>query len=220
MQYSLITGFLLAGLSLAGCHGNLADLHLPKMDMKHAVQKSRPAVAVAAFQDRRQETKHLGVDISPKGEKDYIDLKDGNLSQAVTQSFVHFLNQSGFSASTNAKSANIRIEADIREFRTDVTDKMLYSLLEAEATMAFMIHNLADGSTMRVTVVVGQTSRELAFNHHDIEALINSVLREGFTKLLKASEARGGALAFAHHIPFGSQIVFQSGDAAARLPQT
>ncbi len=219
MQHSIITGLLLAGLSLAGCHGNIATLHLPNMEMEPAMQESSLAVAVAAFQDQRDETEHLGVHISRGGGKESIGLKDGSLSHTVTQNFLHFLNQSGVSASadTDAKSSKIRIEADIKEFRADVTDRMLYSLLEVEATMTFMIHNIADGNTMRVTIAAGKTSKKMFFNHHDMEALINATLREGFTELLKATEARGVVLTFARHILFGPQIVFRSG-ASAHLP--
>ncbi len=196
MPHSLIAGLLLAGVTLAGCHGTLDTLQLPDMAMEPAPQASRSSVAVAAFQDRRSDTEQVGVHIKRTGSRNAIRLKDDTLGPAVTRGFIHFLNQSGFSAAadTDAASADFRIEADITHFKANVTDRLLYSLIEVDATMIFMIHNAADGRTMRVTVGAGETLKETFFNQRDVEELINVVLKKGFVKLLKTAARRGGTL--------------------------
>jgi len=115
MRHVFIAGFLLASLFVAGCHENIIKLRLPDMEVTQVVEDSPLTIAVAAFQDQRPTPEHLGVYIDLGGEKEYFQLRNGSLSDVATQSFIQFLNQSGFSASdaTDAETADIRIEAEI-----------------------------------------------------------------------------------------------------------
>ncbi len=208
----IIAGLLLANVFLAGCHGKVSELHLPDMDVTPAMQEeSRLAIAVAAFQDQRPESDHVGIHAYRGNDKEYFNLKDGSLNQAITHSFIHFLKQSGFSVSTAAsgESADVRIEADIEQFDVNVTDGILYSLLAVDTTIAFTIHNLADKSTVRVTVGAGESNEAIVFGHHDLGALINSMLKQGFTKLMKTVTVRGQSLKIAHHVRPNPQFVSQ-----------
>ncbi len=216
MQHAFITGLLLAGLSLAGCHGNIATIYLPEMAMEPAMGESRPVVAVAAFRDQRIETERLGIHISRMGSPESIRMPDDNLGHSVTQRFIHFLNHRGFAAAadTDTKSPNIRVKANIIEFKADVIDRILYSSLEVSATITFVIQNVDDGSTIRATIESGEISNEIFFNHHEVEDLINAMLKEGFMKLLLMMEARGGPLAAAHHIRVAPHTAVQSGTVA------
>ncbi len=198
MQHLLTIGFLSASLFLASCHGNTLTLRLPNMEVAPARQESPLTIAVAPFQDKRPASEYVGVYIHETDNKEYFSMRDTSLSQAVTRSFIHFMNQSGFSAAgaTNMKSADIRIEADIIQFSANVTDlnRALSSLLAVDATMAFTIHNVADGSATRVTIGTSETSEEIFFNHHDMETLINSALKAGFTKVTRAVKVKGQTL--------------------------
>ena len=216
MQHALITGLLLAGLSLAGCHGNINTIYFPEMAMEPAMGESRPVVAVDVFRDQRIETERLGIHVSWMGRPESIRMSDDNLGHSVAQRFIHFLNHRGFAASaaTDTKSPDIRVKADIIEFNVDVIDRMLYSSLEVSVTMTFVIQNVADNSTIRATIVSGEISNEVFFNHHEMEDLINAMLTEGFMKLLLMTKAQGGPLAAAHHIRFAPHTVVQSGTVA------
>lgn len=156
----------------------------------------------------------MGVYIDLGGEKEYFNLRDGSLGDVATQSFIHFLNQSGFSASdaTDAETADIRIEAEIEQFRADATGRILSTLLEVNTTMVFTIHNAADGSTARVTIAAGETSEEANFGHfstQDMVTLINSVLKEGFMNLLNTVEIRGQTFKVTRHFSLDPPTVSQ-----------
>ncbi len=190
MRHLFITGFLLASLFVAGCHENV-KLRLPDIQMVPAEKEFPLTISVVTFQDKRPTSEHVGVHIYDGGEKEYFSMRDGSLGHVATQSFIHFLNQSGFSAfaATDTESADILIEADIEQFNADATDRLLYSFLEVDMTMVFTIHNVADGSATRVRIAAGETSNEWPVNiHTDMEMLINAVLKEGFMNLLDTGE--------------------------------
>lgn len=200
MKRLCFAGFLLVGLFLSGCHGGgeivkLRIQHVePDVDSKGATL----TVAVSPFDDQRQASDHLGLRIHRGGGKTYFDVMDGTLSQGVTGSFVHFLNQSGFSAAPaeGIESADVRIEPAIKKFRVQATDRSLSSFLEVDAIMAFTIHNSADESTVRIAIGVGGTDSEVFFTEEDMEKLIGEVLAEGFEELLEKTEVREQALKF------------------------
>lgn len=214
MRHLFIAGSLLASLFVAGCHENIIKLRLPDLEMAQVVEDSPLTIAVATFQDQRPTPEHLGVYIDLGGEKEYFNLRDGSLSDVATRSFVHFLNQAGFSASdaTDAETADIRIEAEIEQFRADATGNILSTLLEVNTTIVFTIHNATDGSTARVRIAAGETSEEANFGHfstQDMETLINSVLKEGFMNLLNTVEIRGQTFKVTSHFPLDSPTVSQ-----------
>ncbi len=206
MRHFLITGFLLTSVFLAGCHGDVFTLRLPDMDAATAMEESRLAIAVDAIRAQHSASEPVGVHHRRGGGKRYFSMRDGSLGHVVTQSLIRFLNQSGFSASAadDAGSGDVRIETEITRFKADVTDGLLFSSIEVDTTMAFTIHNADDGSTVRVTIGVGETSEMPFFVHHDLEKVIGSTFEEGFTKLLKTVEVRGRALKSAQSFSFNS----------------
>ncbi len=200
MKHLCLAGFLLAGLLLSGCHGSgeIAKLRVQHVESEVDSKGATLTVAVSPFDDQRQASDHLGRRIHRGGGETYFDVMDGTLSQGVTSSFVHFLNQSGFSASPakDIESADIRIEPAIKKFRVQATDRLLSAFLEVDAIMAFTIHNSADESTVRIAIGVGGTDSDVFFTENDLEKLIGEVLAEGFEELLEKTEIREQALKF------------------------
>ncbi len=200
MKQLCLAGFLLAGLLLSGCHGSgeISKLRVQHVESDIDSKGSTLTVAVSPFDDRRQASKHLGLRIHQGGGETYFDVMDGTLSQGVTSSFVHFLNQSGFSASPaeGIESADIRIEPAIKKFRVQAIDRFLSSFIEVDAIMAFTIHNSADDSTVRIAIGVGETDSGVFFTEEDMEQLIGKVLTEGFEELLEKTKIREQTLKF------------------------
>lgn len=194
-----LTGFLLAVLFMFGCQG---PGHITKLRIQHVnsaveSQGSPLTVAVSPFDDKRKPSEHLGTRVRGGGET-YFDVMEGNLSQRVTDSFVDFLNQAGFSAVpvTDAGSANVRIEPTIKKFKVEATDGSMATHLKVDTIMAFAVHNAADESTVRIVVGVGGTDHEVFFSKKDLEKLIAEVLTEGFEEFLEKVEVQGKALKF------------------------
>ena len=154
-------------------------------------------VAVSSFSDQRPSTDHLGVHIHQGGEKTYFDLKNENVSSLVTDSFIAFLNNSGFAAKAGkeVQSPDVKIDAVLKTFTIKATDYFLTSSLEVDVTMEFTIHNAADKSTVHVTSVSGGTNEDFIYDTEGyLEELMNEALNEGFVQLLEETEIRGKAL--------------------------
>lgn len=195
-----LTGFLLAVLFISGCQGTGQITKLRIQHVESAVESTASplTVAVSPFDDKRQPSEHLGMRVRGGGSETYFDVMDGTLSQRVTNSFVDFLNQAGFSAApaNGAGSANVRIEPAIQKFKVEATDKPLATYLEVDTIMAFTVHNAADESTVRIAVGVGGTDHEVFFSEKDMEKLIGEILTEGFEEFLEKVEVQGEALKF------------------------
>ena len=200
MKPLCLARFLLVVLFISGCQGGGESI---KVRIQHAGSaddstSSPLTVEVSPFNDRRPSSEHLGLRTLAGGGKRYFDVLDGTLSQRMTSSFVDFLNQAGFSASTanGTGSADVRIEGAIQKFAVQATDEALSTLLEVDAVMAFKVHNAVDKSTIRVAVGVGETDNTVFFTAKDMEKLIGEVLAEGFEEFLEQTEAQGQALKF------------------------
>ncbi len=199
MKPFFLTGCLLVGLTFAGCQvsEHVVTLHLNEMNSETESTGSNLLVAVSSFSDQRPSTDHLGVHIHQGGEKTYFDLMDENVSSHVTDSFIGFLNNSGFSAKAvgDVQSSDVRIDAVLKTFAVKATDYFLTSSLEVDVTMEFTIHNSADKSTVHVTSVSGGTNEDFIYDTKGyLEELLNEALNEGFVQLLEETEIRGKAL--------------------------
>ena len=200
MKPLCLAGFLLAVLFISGCQGTgeIVKLRIQHVESEVDSKGSPLTVAVSSFDDRRQPSEHLGIRTRGGGGQTYFDVLNGTLSQRVTSSFVDFLNQAGFSASpaNGAGSTDVNIEATIRKFKVQATDKPLSTFLEVDTIMAFTVRNATDESTVRIAVAVGGTDHEVFFAGEDMEKLIGEVLAEGFKEFLEKTEVQGQALKF------------------------
>ncbi len=195
-----LTGFVLAVLFIFGCQGpgQITKLRIQHLESAVESKESPLTVAISPFDDKRQPAEHLGTRVRGKGGKTYFDVMDGTLSQRVTDSFIDFLNQAGFSAvqANGTGSANVRIEPAIQKFKVEATDQALATHLEVDMVMAFTVHNAADESTVRIAIGVGGTDHEVFFSKKDLEKLVGEVLTEGFEEFLEKVEVQGEALKF------------------------
>lgn len=199
MKPFFLTGCLLVGLLLAGCHvgERVVTLTLNEMNSEAESTGSTLLVAVSPFKDQRPSTDHLGVYLHRGGEKTYFELGDGNVSPHVTRFFLDFLNQSGFSAKAveDAQSPDVTIDAVVKTFTVNANDYWVTSSLEADVVVEFTIHNAADESIVRVTSASNNTYEDFFFDpKDDLESLMTDALKEGFTQLLKETEIQGKAI--------------------------
>ncbi|MCY3729667.1 MAG: hypothetical protein OXF97_11825 [Nitrospira sp.] len=190
----------MAVLFMFGCQGpgQITKLRIQHVESTVESKESPLTVAVSPFDDKRQPSEHLGMRVRGGGGETYFDVMEGTLSQRITNSFVDFLNQAGFSAVpvNGADSANVRIEPTIQKFKVEATDKSLATYLEVDTIMAFTVHNAADESIVRIAIGVGGTDHEVFFSEKDLEKLIGEVLTEGFEEFLEKVEVQGEALKF------------------------
>lgn len=199
MKPFFLTGCLLVSLTVAGCHvgERVVTLELNKMHAEAETTGSNLTVAVSPFSDQRPSTDHLGVYIHRGGGKTYFELGDGNVSPPVTNSFLDFLNQSGFSAKTveDAQSPDVTIDAVVKTLTVKATDYWVTSSLEANMVVEFTIHNSTDESIVRVTSASTRVYEDFFFHPKDnLESLMTDALKEGFVQLLEETEIQGKAI--------------------------
>ena len=200
MKPFFLSGCLLVSLTFAGCQvsEHVVTLELNKMNSEVESTGSELVVAVSSFSDQRPSTDHLGVHVHQGGGKTYFDLKNGDVSPPVRDSFIDFLNnKSGFSAKAaeDAQSPDVTIDAVLKTFTVKATDYFLTSSLEVDVVMEFTIHNATDESTVRVTSASGGTNEDFIYDKKEyLEELMTKALNEGFVQLLEETKIQGKAL--------------------------
>jgi hypothetical protein len=184
-------------MTLGGCAGSDV-FQLRLHDVMHSTMEQAGgnlSVVVSEFSDQRPPAEHLGSHICIIGHITPFDLRDSNLGKGVSDAFVDFLQKSGFKA-TNSTSgaADVRITGKVTKFSANATGKFLRTKLEVEMIMEFVIANVTDGSTIRMTIEAGGTNEVIFFGAEDMEVLVNEVLQEGFEELIEQTVVQGKTL--------------------------
>ena len=197
MKRCILLGVLMSVMTLGGCAGSDV-FQLRLHDVMHSTMEQAGgnlSVVVSEFSDQRPPAEHLGSHICIIGHITPFDLRDSNLGKGVSDAFVDFLQKSGFKA-TNSTSgaADVRITGKVTKFSVNATGKFLRTKLEVEMIMEFVIANVTDGSTIRMTIEAGGTDEVIFFGAEDMEVLVNEVLQEGFEELIEQTVVQGKTL--------------------------
>jgi len=197
MKRCILLGVLMSVMTLGGCAGSDV-FQLRLHDVMHSTMEQAGgnlSVVVSEFSDQRPPAEHLGSHICIIGHITPFDLRDSNLGKGVSDAFVDFLQKSGFKA-TNSTSgaADVRITGKVTKFSANATGKFLRTKLEVEMIMEFVIANVTDGSTIRMTIEAGGTDEVIFFGAEDMEVLVNEVLQEGFEELIEQTVVQGKTL--------------------------
>jgi len=197
MKRFIQLGVLMGVMTLGGCAGSDV-FQLRLHDVMHSTMEQAGgnlSVLVSDFSDQRPPAEHLGSHICIIGHITPFDLMDSNLEKGVSDAFVDFLQKSGFTVTNGTRGiADVRITGKVTKFSANATGKFLRTNLEVEMIMEFAIANVADGSTIRMTIGAGGTDDVIFFGAEDMEALVNEVLQEGFEELVEQTVVQGKTL--------------------------
>jgi len=196
MKRFILLGVLMSVVTLGGCAGSGDVFQLRLHDVMHSTMENAGgnlSVAVSDLGDQRPPSEHLGSHVSIMGHITYFDLMDSNLGKGVSDAFVGFLQKSGFQAGTNG-AANVRITGNVITFSANATGHFLSTTLQVDTIMDFVIANVADGSTIHMTIGAGGTDDVVFFGPEDMETLVNEVLQEGFEELIEQTVVQGKTL--------------------------
>jgi len=197
MKRIILLGVLMSVITLGGCAGSDA-FQLRLHDVMHSTLEQAGenlSVAVSDFKDQRPQSEHLGSHICIIGHITPFELMESNLGKGVSDAFVDYLQKSGFKAINDTGGmADVRITGTVTKFSANATGKFLRTNLEVEMVMEFVIANVADGSTIRMTIGAGGTDDVTFFGSEDMEALVNAVLQEGFEELIEQTVVQGKTL--------------------------
>lgn len=159
-----------------------------------------PTVGVHRFDDRRREKAMLGIKIGRVGTLDsfVFDVSGGDVGQAAADALTNYLNSQGWRASSIkngvADSPDVMLTAEIVEMSVEA--RSTWFSTDMTSTIKIMVQgiNRADSTTVRM-ILAGDGMRSVFwFDPDDAQTLINDVLKESFSKLVKGTRFEGNLL--------------------------
>jgi len=198
MKRFILLGVLMSVMTFGGCAGSGEVFQLQLHDVMHSTMENAGgnlSVAVSDFGDQRPSSEHLGSHVCITGHITHFDLMNSNLGKGVSDAFVDFLKKSGFQATSGTSgAADVRITGNVTKFSANATGHFLSTNIQVDTIMDFVIANVADGSTIRMTIGAGGTDDVVFFSPEDMETLVNEVLQEGFEELIQQTVVQGKTL--------------------------
>lgn len=206
MRQFILFGYTMCILVIAGCageqfrlcaeSGEIVQIRLNDVmysNMEDAGENL--SVSVAAFEDNRPPSKHLGSHKCQLAGDAYFHLKDQNLGQGMSDAFVDFLKKSAFQvAPPSDEAVDIDITGKITRFTAKATRGFFSTNAQIDMIMEFTIENKADNSTVHMIIRAGGTNDVVFFNPEDMERFVNEILQISFERFLERTEVKGKTL--------------------------
>jgi len=185
----LLIGYI--GLMMSvGCAGTgeVVPIHLratPATAEKAAM--SMPLrVAVEVFEDSRQYQTSLGVRTHIWGGVTYFDVPGSKLADAMAHALTEYLTAKGWQVvkPDGGEGADVVVAGKVQDCFVRAKSRVGFTEIATRAKLAIQATNAADGSVIRM-VLNGSGSEDVFwFDPEDVEALLNEVLADSFSKLM------------------------------------
>lgn len=188
--------------TIVGCAGTgeVIPIHLhgvvPTAE-KAAVQSQPVRVAIGPFEDGRQHRTNLGVRTHLWGGVSYFDVPGSKLTEAVAQALKEHLVSKGWQAVSTEGGGQTGGKADVDVILTGRVEDCTvharsgfgFTAITAHAKVVIQATNVADGSVVRM-VLNGRGAEDVFwFDPEDVEAVINEVLADSFSRLIQDTTA-------------------------------
>lgn len=180
-------------VALAGCAGTGEVIPLqihPVVTKSEAIVKPAPAlrVAVGPFEDGRSHKTGLGVRTHLWGGVSYFDVPGGNHADVVAQALTDYLTSKGWRVTKRGgddKGADVVLTGKILDIGVHAKSRVGFTEVTTKSKLALQAQNVADGSTIRMTLNGSGGDDVFWFDPEDAEALVNDVLTDSFGKLVQ-----------------------------------
>ena len=180
-------------IALAGCAGTGEVIPLqihPLVTGSEGAAKQRPAVrvAVGSVEDGRSHKAGLGVRTHLWGGVSYFDVPGGNPADVVTQALTDYLTAKGWQVTKRGagdKDADVVLTGKILDLSVQAKSRVGFTEVTTKTKLALQAQNVADGSTIRMTLNGSGGDDVFWFDPEDAQALANDVLTDSFGKLLQ-----------------------------------
>ena len=180
-------------VALAGCAGTGEVIPLqihPIVTGSEGVAKQRAAVRVAmgSVEDGRSHKTGLGVRTHLWGGVSYFDVPGGNPADVVAQALTDYLTAKGWQVTKRGagdNGADVVLTGKILDFSVHAKSRVGYTEVTTKTKLALQAQNLADGSTIRMTLNGSGGDDIFWFDPEDAQALVNDVLTDSFGKLVQ-----------------------------------
>ncbi len=180
-------------IALAGCAGTGEVIPLqihPIMTQSERVAKQGAAVRVAveSFEDGRSYKTGLGVRTHLWGGVSYFDVPGGNPADVAAQALTEYLTAKGWQVTKRGgtnNGADVILTGKILDLSVHAKSRIGFTEVTTKSKLALQAQNVADGSTIRMTLNGSGGDDIFWFDPEDAQTLVNDVLTDSFSKLLQ-----------------------------------
>jgi uncharacterized lipoprotein YajG len=180
-------------IALAGCagRGEVIPLQIHPIvtgSEGAAQQKAALRVALGSVDDGRTHKSGLGVRTHLWGGVSYFDVPGGNPADVVTQALTDYLTAKGWQVTKRGagdKDADVVLTGKILDLSVHAKSRVGFTEVTTKSKLAIQAQNVADGSTVRMTLDGSGNEDVFWFDPEDAQALVNDVLTDSFGKLLQ-----------------------------------
>ena len=189
-------------IALAGCAGTGEVIPLqihPIVTGSEGVAKQRAAVrvAVGSVEDGRSHKTGLGVRTYLWGGVSYFDVPGGNPADVVAQALTDYLTAKGWQVTKRGagdNGADVVLTGKILDFSVHAKSRVGFTEVTTKTKLALQAQNVADGSTIRMTLNGSGGDDIFWFDPEDAQALVNDVLTDSFGKLVQDTKIENKSL--------------------------
>jgi len=189
-------------VALAGCAGTGEVIPLqihPIVTGSEGVAKQRAAVrvAVGSVEDGRSHKTGLGVRTHLWGGVSYFDVSGGNPADVVAQALTDYLTAKGWQVTKRGagdNGADVVLTGKILDFSVHAKSRVGFTEVTTKTKLALQAQNVADGSTIRMTLNGSGGDDIFWFDPEDAQALVNDVLTDSFGKLVQDTKIENKSL--------------------------
>ena len=189
-------------IALAGCagRGEVIPLQIhPLMTKSESVSKPTPTlrVAVGSVEDGRSHKTGLGVRTHLWGGVSYFDVPGGNPADVVAQALTDYLTAKGWQVTKRGADdhgADVVLTGKILDLSVHAKSRIGFTEVTTKSKLALQAQNVADGSTIRMTLNGSGGDDIFWFDPEDAQTLVNDVLTDSFGKLVQDTKIEDKSL--------------------------
>lgn len=180
-------------VALAGCAGTGEVIPLqihPIATKSESVSKPTAPlrVAVGTIEDNRVHHTNLGVRTHLWGGVSYFDVPGGKPSDVIAQALADYLAAKGWQVTTRGTGgggADVVLTGKILDLSVHAKSRAGFTEVTTNTKLALHAQNVADGSTIHMTLNGSGSDDVFWFEPEDVQALLNDVLADSFGKLVQ-----------------------------------
>ena len=153
-----------------------------------AKQKAAIRVAVGSFEDNRSHHTNLGVRTHLWGGISYFDVPGGKPSDVIAQALADYLAAKGLQVAKRGAGdggADVVLTGKILDLSVHAKSRVGFTEVTTKTKLALQAQNVADGSTIHMTLNGSGGDDVFWFEPEEVQALVNDVLTDSFGKLVQ-----------------------------------
>ena len=189
-------------IALAGCAGTGEVIPLqihPIVTGTKWVEKQRATihVAIGSIEDGRSHKTGLGVRTHLGGGVSYFDVPGGKPTDVVAQALTDYLTVKGWHVTKQmggVNGADVVLTGKILDLSVQAKSRIGFTEVTTKTKLALQAQNVAEGSTIRMTLNGRGEDDVFWFDPEDAQALVNDVLTDSFDKLVQDTKIENKSL--------------------------